>query len=214
MLIALIGMSGTGKSHWSIKLSEFGFKRFCCDDLITHKLASELKRSDGTSVDLGTWMGFPFDPGYEEREARYLACEIEVVTEVLDWIERNAGRENSRDIVIDTTGSVIYTGETLLDRLRTLTRLVHFVTPVEVRDALLRKYVAKPRPVLWRGIFARKEGESVEESLRRSYYDLLNVREELYGALADVKVDFFTRRHPEFTVPDFLALLNGQPDLT
>lgn len=205
MLISLIGMSGTGKSHWSMKMSEFGFRRFCCDDLITEKLVSELKRSDGTSMDLGEWMGFPFDPGYEEREARYLACEMEVLGEVLDWIEKNA--QNAENIVIDTTGSVIYTGDVLLKRMKALTRVVHFVTPVEVRDALLQKYVAKPRPVLWRGLFNRGAGESVEDALKRCYYGLLNIREELYCTLADVKVDFFTRRDPEFSIPDFLDLL-------
>jgi dephospho-CoA kinase len=29
--LSLIGMSGSGKSSWSMKLSEIEFKRFCCD---------------------------------------------------------------------------------------------------------------------------------------------------------------------------------------
>jgi len=66
MRLSLIGMSGSGKSSWSIKLSELGFKRFCCDDMITEKLDRDLTRPDGTCMKLGEWMGFPYEPHYEE----------------------------------------------------------------------------------------------------------------------------------------------------
>jgi len=72
MRLSLIGMSGSGKSSWSIKLSELGFKRFCCDDMITEKLDRDLTRPDGTCMKLGEWMGFPYEPHYEEYRKRHL----------------------------------------------------------------------------------------------------------------------------------------------
>jgi hypothetical protein len=157
-------------------------------------------------MELGEWMGFPFDPGYELREARYLSRETDVLTEILDWLEAHGDTGTRENAVIDTTGSVIYTGEVLLKRLKSLTTMVHFTSPPSAREAMLRAYMAKPRPVLWRGIFSRQAGESVEEALKRCYELLLNARELLYHELADVELDYSTRRSPGFDVSDLLAI--------
>ena len=61
MRISLIGMAGAGKTYWSIKLAQQGFRRFCCDDLIAAKLAPDLKRPDGSTMGMGEWMGFPYE---------------------------------------------------------------------------------------------------------------------------------------------------------
>jgi hypothetical protein len=205
MRLSLIGMSGSGKSFWSSKLSEFGFNRFCCDELITARLSSELRRKDGTGMELGEWMGFPFDPGYETREARYLSCEVDVLAGVLDRLE-NSDAEARENIVIDTTGSVIYTGEALLKRLKSLTTMVHFTSPPPAREEMLMEYMARPRPVLWRGLFSRQPGEKEEDALRRCYELLLNSRELLYQDLADVELDYVRRRSPDFGISDLLVL--------
>ncbi|MHC1725313.1 MAG: shikimate kinase [Syntrophobacteraceae bacterium] len=212
MLIALIGMSGSGKSLWSEKLAAFGFRRFCCDDLITEKLSTELIRHDGGSMSLGEWMGFPFQPDYERKEALYLACEQEVLAGVLDWITAHAAGCSAPEanVVVDTTGSVIYTGEPLLRRLKSLTTIVNFTTPPEVRESMLRQYMANPRPVLWRGLFSSKNDESDGEALFRSYNLLLDAREALYHRLADIEIDYITRSNPDFTVSQFLKLA-GEP---
>jgi len=206
MRIALIGMSGSGKSHWSVKLSRSGFRRFCCDELITARLSSELRRKDGTLMELGAWMGFPFDPGYEAREATYLSCEVDVLAEILDRLETHSDAEARENTVIDTTGSVIYTGEVLLKRLKSLTTLVHFTSPLPARENMLESYMAKPRPVLWRGLFSRNAGESDRDALRRCYEILLNTRELLYHELADIDLDYAARRSPDFAVSDLLEL--------
>jgi len=73
MRLSLIGMAGSGKSYWSRKLAEHGFRRFCCDDMIEAKLAPELTRSDGTMMKVAEWMGFPYGPHYQECESQYLA---------------------------------------------------------------------------------------------------------------------------------------------
>lgn len=209
MLIALIGMSGSGKSLWSGRLAEKGFSRFCCDDLITERLSGELQRADGSRMELGEWMGFPFEEGYEQREELYLAREKEVLAEVLDWIESRSAPCSAAEInaVVDTTGSVIYTGESLLGRLKSLTTIVSFTSPAEVREAMLRQYLANPRPVLWRGLFSRKAAESNEKALLRSYDLLLESRERLYHELADIELDFHTRNDPGFTVSRLFGLV-------
>ena len=156
-------------------------------------------------MSLGEWMGFPFDPGYQEREESYLSKEKEVLAEVLEAVEKNrcSGVEK---VVVDTTGSVIYTGTVLLAKLRSFTTTVNFTVPLEVRETMLRAYMDNPRPVLWRGLFQKNAGESMEAALLRSYNTLLDTREKLYRELADVEIDYFRRSKPGFGLKDFLEI--------
>jgi len=207
MHLSLIGMSGSGKSHWSSKLVKLGFLRFCCDDLIADKLAAELTRSDGTATDLGEWMGFPYEAQYKERESKYLACEIAVIEGVLDFL---SGCNPEEKVVIDTTGSVIYAGEDILGRLRSTTTVVHLATPPDIKERMLEVYVAQPRPVLWRDIFSKEQGETNEEALARCYSQLLLSRERLYGEHAHVTIDYYVRRREGFGVKDLLEEIQAQ----
>jgi hypothetical protein len=199
-------MSGSGKSYWSEKLARHGFRRFCLDALISQKLSDRLRRDDSSPLTLGEWMGFPFQDGYQEREELYLSSEKQLMAEILDWIEENACAGPEADVVLDTTGSVIYTGEDLLKRLRSLTTIVYFTVPAVIREAMLRQYVSNPRPVLWRGIFNIEPGETVDEALFRSYNALLDWREAVYRQLARVEIDYFTRNSPDFRISKFLEI--------
>ena len=165
MRISLIGMSGSGKSTWAGRLVENGFRVFHCDDLIAEKLSNELKKPDGTHMEVGEWMGFPHEPTYLEREETYLYLEKKVLAEILGEIETGNASANDR-IVIDTTGSVIYTGETILTTLRRMTRVVHLATPPEIQELMLNAYLSNKRPVLWRSYFNVKTDESHEKSPR------------------------------------------------
>ena len=207
MHLSLIGMSRSGKSHWSTKLVERGFRRFCCDDLISDKLAPELSRGDGTAMDLGEWMGFPYESQYKERESKYLACEIAVIGEILDNLCRSKPEEK---VVVDTTGSIIYAGGDILGRLRSTTIVVHLATPPEIKEKMLQVYVDQPRPVLWRDIFSKQQGETNEEALARSYPLLLSSRERLYGKHAHVTIDYYLRRREGFGVKDLLGEIQAQ----
>ncbi len=207
MHLSLIGMSGSGKSHWSTEFAELGFLRFCCDELIANKLAPELSRSDGTAMDLGEWMGFPYEPRYKERESKYLACEIAVIGEILDYLSRSNPGEK---VVVDTTGSVIYAGENILGKLRSTTTVVHLATPPEVKERMLRVYLDQPRPVLWRDVFSKKRGETNEEALARCYPRLLFSRQRLYEQYADVTIDYYVRNRKGFGVKDFLGEIQAQ----
>ena len=115
MRLSLIGMAGSGKSTWSSKLAEHGFRRYCCDDLIAAKLAPELTRTDGSTMKMSEWMGFPFEPHYHEFESKYLNYEIDVLGELFEHLA-NLKNTSEVNIVIDTTGSVIYAGEVLLKK--------------------------------------------------------------------------------------------------
>jgi shikimate kinase len=207
MNLSLIGMSGSGKSHWSNVLAELGFVRFCCDELIADKLAPELIRSDGTALDLGEWMGFPYEPRYKERESRYLACEIEVIREILSYLSAS---DLGQKVVVDTTGSVIYTGKDMLERLKSASTVVHLATPPEVKERMLRVYLDQPRPVLWRDMFSKKHGETNEEALARCYPQLLFSRQRLYEQYAEVTIDYFVRNQEDFGVKDFLREIQSQ----
>jgi len=203
MRLSLIGMAGSGKSYWSRKLSRQGFTRFCCDDMIADKLALELKRPDGKTMSVSEWMGFPYEPHYAERESRYLAYEIEVMNEILEYLKHpeNIGEEN---IVIDTTGSVIYAGHKILIELQRLTRVVHLETPPEVQDQLLKAYISKPHPMLWQNTFNKKPHESKKQALIRCYPRLFSSRQKLYERYADVTLNYSALRNKEWGAKDFL----------
>jgi shikimate kinase len=206
--LSLIGMSGSGKSYWSRKLAGRGFRRFCCDDLIAARLAPELVQSDGSTLTVGEWLGFPYQPHYREREALYLAHEVAVLTEILDHCDMwGNGEEN---IVVDTTGSVVYTGEELLARLRRCTTVMHLATPAEVQERMLATYLVTLRPVLWHGVFEQRSGETAEQALARCYSVLLASRERLYAQCAHVVVDYHTRHSEGFDVDDLLERVTAR----
>lgn len=83
MKFSLIAMSGSGKSYWSTKLANRGFRHFDCDRMIASKFGPVLTRSDGSVLSLGEWMGFPYQPGYQKREAQYLEIAFEMKDQML-----------------------------------------------------------------------------------------------------------------------------------
>jgi shikimate kinase len=152
-------------------------------------------------------MGFPYESGYQERECRYLDCEKEVLTEVLDYLEAS---QDTLDLnfVVDTTGSVIYTGEEIIDRLRRNTTMVYLSVPPDMRERMLKAYMSKPRPVLWRDVFTKRENETNEQALARSYSMLLSQREWLYERYSDCRIDYYSCREENLQTQNFLNLIN------
>lgn len=193
-----------------MKLVEHGFRRFCCDDLIAAKLDPELTRPDGTTMELGQWMGFPYEPHYRERESKYLAYEIEVLTEILEYLESRKSNPEEK-IVLDTTGSVIYTGERILRRLRRYTTVIYLSIPPEVRGQLLKAYVSNPHPMLWRNVFSKEPDETEQEALARCYPRLIVARERLYEHYANVTIDYYRRSEEGFGVSDLLNAVVSAP---
>ena len=74
--LALIGMSGAGKSHWTKNLAAHGCPAVCCDDEIESRLAPALQSGGYTGINgVAAWMGWPDSPTHAKREAQYLAEE-------------------------------------------------------------------------------------------------------------------------------------------
>ena len=113
--IALVGMSGAGKTFWSKRLAANGRPAISCDDRIEERLGGQLAAAGHTGINgVAAWMGWPDSETYAQREADYLSAEIAALDEVLSELEQDPARE----LVLDTTGSVIYTGNNILMRLR------------------------------------------------------------------------------------------------
>ncbi len=209
MQLTLMGMSGCGKSHWSNALSRQGFQRFSCDELIAGKLSDCLKKQDGGVMELGEWMGFPFEPGYEDREKRYLAAETEVVREIVRDFE--SGRlDRSMNIVVDSTGSLIYLDENLLDRLKRHTAFVYFHAPQSLWNEMLLLYSSNPRPILWHGTYHAGENETNDKALARCYKDLIISRDRLYSQYADIMVSAEGLREGNFNALDLLKEIQSK----
>jgi shikimate kinase len=205
MRISLIGMAGSGKSFWSSAISEKGYLRYCCDDMIEERLSfrSEKKRKGDGTIGMGRWMGYPFDSSYENHEEEYLSSERSVLQEILLQLETmDDGKEQK--IVVDTAGSVIYTGKEILKKLRQNTTVVYLSISPAVRKQLLEAYLSKPHPLIWNGLFHQNEGESSMQALARCYENLVSSREVLYEKYANVIIPNHLRRRDGFDAEDFL----------
>jgi len=200
-------MSGAGKSHWARKLAGAGFRAISIDDRIEQKLASELSAGGYSGLGgVAAWMGWPDQPEYREREQKYLASEIEAMREVLDEIEAS-GQEG---IVLDTTGSLIYTGEEICRRLERLTTVVYLTASPGELDTLIERYLSDPKPVLWGDVFSHRPGESATDAVARCYPQLIAHRKQLYERYADVIIPTAHLREASPDARGFLEILDSQ----
>jgi shikimate kinase len=183
--LALIGMSGAGKSHWTKNLAAHGCPAVCCDDEIESRLAPVLRSGGYTGINgVAAWMGWPDSPTYREREAQYLAEEIATLDQVLCDLEKDPGRE----LILDTTGSVIYTGNNVLFRLRRQMTVIYIAASTDEQQLLIERYLQDPKPVLWRGAFQPRPGEAPRDTVARCYPALISARRQSYEVLAHLTV--------------------------
>jgi len=202
-------MSGAGKTFWTKKLAAEDWTAICCDDRIEEKLASRLAAGGYSGINgVAAWMGWPNNPKYTEREAQYLEEEIHTLGEVLTSLER----ESEKSLVLDTTGSVIYTGNNLLLRLRRRMTVVYLAASAEEQQLLIERYLNDPKPVLWRGAFQPRRGESARETVARCYPTLIAARRQSYEALAHCTLQVAELRDPAFDAAAFLSKIRGQAE--
>ncbi len=200
-------MSGAGKSHWAQKLAGAGFRVIGIDDRIENKLAPELAAGGYRGIGgVAAWMGWPDDPAYRERENKYLECEIKSMGEALDEIQAS-GEEG---IILDTTGSVAYTGEVICRRMQNLTLVVYLEASRAEEELLIARYLTDPKPVLWGGQFNRLAGESTRDAIARCYPELIAHRKQLYERYAHRTVSMDHLRNVNLSARGFLELLEGQ----
>lgn len=181
--LALVGMSGAGKSFWAKRLASAGFPAISCDDRIEERLAPRLASGGYSGINgVAGWMGWPDSPAYAEREAQYLNEETATLDDILNTLQQS--RETS--LILDTTGSVIYVGNHLLLRLRRLMTIVYLAASPAEQQLLVERYLNDPKPVLWRGAFQPKPHETPRETVARCYPMLIEARRQSYQALAHV----------------------------
>jgi shikimate kinase len=205
--LALVGMSGTGKTFWSRRLAVAGHRIVSCDDLIGRRLGEHLPEGSRAGInDLAAWMGWPDSDTYVERETQYLAEEIGALDDVLNSMDANP----QQPLIVDTTGSVIYTGNNLLLRLRRKMTVVYFAASAAERQLLIERYLSDPKPVLWRGVFQPRAGERPRETVARCYPALLEARRRSYEVLAHVTIPVAELRAAEYNVDAFLAEIRRQ----
>jgi hypothetical protein len=184
--LALVGMSGSGKSFWTKKLAAAGWWSVCCDDLIEKRLAPRLAVGGYSGINgVAGWMGWPNSVTYTQREVEYLAEEIGVMDEFLSNIEKDS---SATPIVLDTTGSVIYAQNNILMRLRRQMTVVHLANTEDEQRMLVERYLNDPKPVLWRGTFHVKDQETPRETVARCYPLLIAARRKSYETLAHCAV--------------------------
>jgi hypothetical protein len=183
--LALVGMSGAGKTYWTRRLAASGYPTVSCDDLIEARLKGPLQNGGFTGINgVAAWMGWPDQPTYAERESQYLSEETATLDAVLSEIEK----EPARELVLDTTGSVVYTGNHLLYRLRRLLTVVYLAASTQEQQVLVERYLTDPKPVLWRGAFHPRAGETPKDTVARCYPALLAARQQSYQALAHCSI--------------------------
>ena len=189
MHITLIGMSSIGKSHWAKWLAaNRGFELVDCDGLIEKKLKSEGVHLDGTgTLGMSHWMGQPYEPQYAQASHFYVEHEKSTMRGVANLLRK--APEDS-DLVVDTTGSVVYIGDTIIEELRSLSKIVYFEASSTHVEELFARDLADPKPLIWGDVFTQRPGEKPEDARRRCFPKLLETRAQLYAKMAHVTIPY------------------------
>jgi shikimate kinase len=174
--LSLVGMSNCGKSYRSRILEcENNFFWYQVDE----DIQKELDLSDQAAVSI--WLGYPTSQTYLERENRYI--ELENL-----YTSRASMQSMGKNLVFDTTGSVIHLALSVLETLRENTLVVHLDVGDESLENLIEQFFQTPKPVAWSGYFNQHAGESEDSALRRSYPILLAERLRRYRELAHINI--------------------------
>ena len=180
-------MSGIGKTFWSKRLESEGFKRFGCNKLIEEKLAPELTALSYSGIhDVAKWMGYPSESRYAKTSALFLHHEEQVLNDICDPVEKGV----DSDVVIDTTGSIVYMPKSTIDRIKRISKVVYLSSTLEYADMLYQRYIEDPKPIIWGSSFRKWPFESTKHAIARCYPKLLDYRAERYEHIAHVQVPY------------------------
>lgn len=170
--LAFIGMSNIGKSYTAKRVADrFKFTLVEVDKLIWEELGHDDMAS------FAEWQGQPYSKGYSEREEKSISLETAAT--------RKALRINASNTILDTTGSVIYTGNTILKELSCTHYVVYIQATEDALERLKLQYFQQPKPLIWKSYFEQGPGQSDKDAVLASYPNLLKARAESYDALAD-----------------------------
>jgi shikimate kinase len=179
--ISFIGMSNIGKSYTAQRIERaHKFQCFEIDTLIQKSLAQS------SISNAASWMGHPFEPRYTANARQYLELEKQHTDDTL---------EKTGNIVVDTTGSVIYLPRSSTQKLTTNSLCIYIkASKVDIKE-LVSRYGKFPKPTIWGDIDVETSTDNVEstelqmENLMTNYPKLLHKREALYDDLADIHID-------------------------
>ncbi len=202
MHLALIGMSGIGKSAWATRLAQHGYAQIDADALLAARIAGRLGVPLADVYALGAWMGFPHQDGYAAREALFLAEECALLETIANELAQCDARQPT---VIDLGGSAIYAGTAYFARLRRVARIVYLAADAQLLPDLVATYLAAPKPVVWNGSFVQHAAEDPRVALARCYPALLAARAVAYAAVADVMLPAAFHRDPGVAAGAFVA---------
>jgi shikimate kinase len=174
--LAFVGMSNGGKSYRSKVLKrDLDFYWYEVDAHIQAALGHE------DMDDISSWLDFPTSPTHAERAAQYLAAE-ERCTHLSEL------DTEGKNLVFDTTGSVIYLSDVAKEWLHDQCLIVHIDVGEGQIPELTRRYFEEPKPVLWGDSFNQQDGEEDRAALERCYPELLRDRLVKYRDLAHVSI--------------------------
>ena len=174
--LGFVGMSNGGKSYRSRVLqNELDFYWYEVDAHIQDALGL------ADMSDISSWLGYPTMDTYSERQETYLEAEEKCTH--LEHVDTNG-----KNLVFDTTGSVIYLSEATKSWLLDQCLVVNIDVGEEAIEEMYKQYFAEPKPVIWGDAFNRQEGESDDEALRRCYPELLKSRLKAYADLAHISI--------------------------
>jgi hypothetical protein len=105
---------------------------------------------------------------------------------------------------------VIYTGNNLLLRLRRQMKVVYLAATPEEQNLLVQRYLDEPKPVLWRGAFHPKKGETPRETVARCYPILIAARRQSYEALAHCTIPIAEFRDSAVDAQAFVERLHTE----
>ncbi len=174
--LAFVWMSNCGKSYRSrILQNDAGFFWYEVDREIQKKFGFE------TMEEIASWLWEPSDEWFTQREKLYL--EKEEACTHLEWLDTEW-----KNLVFDTTGSVIYLSDKAKNWLKNECLIVNIDVGLDAIPEMLEKYIQEPKPVSWNGMLVQKAGESQEESLKRCYPELLKDRLRQYKEFSHVTI--------------------------
>jgi shikimate kinase len=116
----------------------------------------------------------------------------------------------SEGIVLDTTGSVVYTRDDICRRLKRLTTVVYLEASLGEEEILIARYLSDPKPVLWGDQFSRRPGESGAAAITRCYPALIAQRKRLYERYAHRIIPMARLRDATLDARAFLELVEAQ----
>ncbi len=194
--IILMGMSGIGKSYHAQKLKHIrGYTLFSIDDMIAKELG------EGDVHDVASFLGEPYEEKYKENSKKYLELEERFTKEAIEYAKLNKDKK----VVIDTTGSVIYLSDELLNELRSFPKTIFLETDNTLIKQMIRHYLLEPKPVIWGELARDFTAENYKEKLTHLYPILLQSRVEKYVSISRIRIPFIKHKEKGFNLIEALG---------